>query len=218
MPVRIRLDPLIQEVIMLDNFKTIANIINTKQLTDDNFFFVQIIKRRKENPEMTSNNITCDVFYVKDVVDLEKKRDRIIKRCVDENARAYINLNVRSKRKVALQTMKIMAECIANDNYNVANAYTSAVGNTHNDPNKTWVIDIDFNPEMPAEFNEGFIVGLTDCISDLIVETGKTSNIHRIPTKNGVHLITQPFNTQKFREIHADIDIHKDNPTILFVP
>jgi len=203
---------------MLDNFKIIADIINTKQLTEDNFFFVQIIKRRKENPEMGSNNITCDVLYVKDADDLVKKQARIIKRCVDENARAYINLNVRSKRKVALQTMKIMAECIANDNYNVANAYTSAVGNTHNDPNKTWVVDIDFKPEMPAQYNEGFIVGLTHLISELIVETGKTPNIYKVPTKNGVHLITQPFNTQKFREIHTDIDIHKDNPTILFVP
>lgn len=202
----------------IDNFNQIVDIINGKVITDDNFFFVQILKRRKENPEMTSNNITCDVFYVKDAVDLVKKQDRIIKRCVDENARAYINLNVRSKRKVALQTMKIMAECIANDNYNVANAYTSAVGNTHNDPNKTWVIDIDYDKNMPDEYNMGFVAGLTDLISELIVETGKTPNIHQIPTKNGVHLITQPFNTQKFGEIHKNIDIHKDNPTILFVP
>jgi hypothetical protein len=203
---------------MIDNFDKISEIINTKHLTEDNFFFVQIIKRRKENPEMTSNNITCDVFYIKDVDDLAKKNQRIIQRCTDENARAYINLNVRSKRKVALQTMKIMAECIANDNYNVANAYASAVGNTHSDPNKTWVIDIDYDRELPTEVNEAFVTRLTKLISGLIVETGKTPNIHQIPTKNGVHLITQPFNTQKFGEIHKNIDIHKDNPTILYIP
>jgi hypothetical protein len=203
---------------MIDNFEQIVGIINEKVLTDDNFFFVQIIKRRKENPEMTSNNITCDVFYVKDADDLVKKQERIIKRCVDENARAYINLNVRSKRKVALQTMKIIAECISNDNYNVANVYASAVGNTHSDPNKTWVIDIDYDRELPTEVNEAFVTRLTKLISGLIVETGKTPNIHQIPTKNGVHLITQPFNTQKFGEIHKNIDIHKDNPTILYIP
>jgi hypothetical protein len=202
----------------IDNFNQIVDIINGKAITDDNFFFVQILKRRKENPEMTSNNITCDVLYVKDAKDLLTKQTRIMKRCFDENARAYINLNVRSKRKVALQTMKIMAECIANDNYNVANAYTSAVGNTHSDPNKTWVIDIDYDKDMPDEFNQGYVEGLSQLISNLIVETGKTPKIHKIPTKNGIHLITQPFNTQKFGEIHGNIDIHKDNPTILFVP
>lgn len=217
MPVRIRLDPL-NEVIMIDNFNQIIDIINKKDVTDDNFFFLQILKRKKENPDMTSNNITVDIFYIKTADDLIKKRDRIIKRCADENARAYFSLNMRSKRKVALHTMKLIAECIFNNNYDVANIYTSACGASHQDPNKTWVIDVDYDKNMPDEYNVGFIMGLTDLISELIVETGKTPNIHQIPTKNGVHLITQPFNVKKFSEIHPTIDIHKNNPTILYIP
>lgn len=203
---------------MIDNFNQIGEILRNKVVTDDNFFFVQILKRRKENPEMSSNNITVDIFYIKNVDDLIKKQDRIIKRCVDENARAYISLNMKNKRKVALVAMKLMAECIANDNYNVANVYTSAAGGSHQDPHKTWVIDIDFDKNMPDAFNEGFIAGLTMLISELILETGNVPNIHRIPTKNGVHLITQPFNVKKFNDIHKDIDIHKNNPTILYIP
>lgn len=203
---------------MIDNFNQIVDIIRNKTVTGDNFFFLQVLKRKKENPEMTSNNITVDVLYIKDVDDLIKKRDRIIKRCMDENARAYINLNMRSKRKVALQAMKIIAECISNDNYEIANCYASAAGGSHQDPNKTWVVDVDYNPAMPSAYNEGFVMGLTTLISDLIVETGKVPQIHQIPTKNGIHLITQPFNLQKFRDIHPLIDVHKNNPTLLFVP
>lgn len=201
---------------MIDNFDQIAAILDTKVLTDDNFFFVQVIKRRKENPAMTSNNVTVDVLYVKDSADLKKKSERIIKRCIDENARAYITLNMQSKRKVALQTMKIIAECIANDNYNVANAYASAVGLGHQDPNKTWVVDIDFFAAMSDDQNAAYVQLVHDEIETLIKLTGKVPNIHRIPTKNGVHLITQPFNLQVFSAARS-IDVHKNNPTVLFI-
>ena len=42
--------------------------------------------------------------------------------------------------------------------------------------------------------------------------------IAQIPTKNGVHLITKPFNKSEFSKIHKNIDIHKTNPTLLFCP
>jgi hypothetical protein len=34
--------------------------------------------------------------------------------------------------------------------------------------------------------------------------------------KNGVHLITTPFNLQQFKEEYQDIDVHKNNPTLLY--
>lgn len=39
-----------------------------------------------------------------------------------------------------------------------------------------------------------------------------------IPTMNGCHLITKPFNLQKFKEKFPEIDVHKNNPTILYIP
>ena len=40
-----------------------------------------------------------------------------------------------------------------------------------------------------------------------------------IPTKNGVHLIVErSFNLQKFKEAFPNIDVHKNNPTVLYVP
>ena len=37
-----------------------------------------------------------------------------------------------------------------------------------------------------------------------------------IPTKNGWHLITKPFNLQQFKEKYPDIDVQKNNPTLLY--
>lgn len=42
--------------------------------------------------------------------------------------------------------------------------------------------------------------------------------IDEIPTVNGYHLITKPFNLQKFKEIFPYIDVHKNNPTLLYFP
>jgi len=38
-----------------------------------------------------------------------------------------------------------------------------------------------------------------------------------IETKNGYHLITKPFNSQTFGEKYPEIEIHRNNPTILYV-
>jgi len=37
-----------------------------------------------------------------------------------------------------------------------------------------------------------------------------------VPTKSGVHIITRPFNLKKFKEKYPNVDVHKDNPTILY--
>ena len=39
-----------------------------------------------------------------------------------------------------------------------------------------------------------------------------------IPTKNGYHIITKPFNLKQFKDKYSDIDVHKNNPTILYIP
>ena len=39
-----------------------------------------------------------------------------------------------------------------------------------------------------------------------------------IPTKNGSHILMKPFNLAKFKEKYPDVNVHKNNPTILYVP
>ena len=39
----------------------------------------------------------------------------------------------------------------------------------------------------------------------------------RVPTKNGLHMLVRTFDKSKFNILFPNIDIHKDNPTILYV-
>ena len=40
----------------------------------------------------------------------------------------------------------------------------------------------------------------------------------RIPSKNGYHLITKPFDLQVFSKEFPTVEVHKNNPTNLYIP
>lgn len=70
-----------------------------------------------------------------------------------------------------------------------------------------WVVDID----------EKIIwSGIMDFIDTLEPYSKDTKYISNIPTKSGWHLITTPFNIAEFKKVYPDIDVHKNNPTLLY--
>ena len=132
----------------------------------------------------------------------------IISLCNLHNARACINLNVRSFEKIAFHTMKKISDIIMNRDFkSVRSAYDSVCGEFGSGKNKKWVIDVDNNDEnLDREIQEN----INKCPPDGM------KIVANIPTKNGHHLITLPFDLREFK--FTDIDIHKNNPTILYVP
>ncbi len=197
----------------VDNFDLIERIVSGKNLTEDNFFLVQVFRRHKDegNEDMNANNILVENFFIGSHFELMEKKDRIVKVCELNNARAYIRLNKRSYRKVALRTMAKIAEQIAENNYQIKNAYLSVIGSFAEE--KSFLIDID-NDEVTFDLTE-----MENYISDLLMET-KTVRpmMHKIPTKNGFHWVTSGFNRKKFEERYPTVKIHPDNPTVLYIP
>jgi hypothetical protein len=177
----------------------------------DHFYFLQIIVRNKENPKIGSNNYVLKNYFIYNMEYLEKQLPQIIKICDDNNARAYLRLNRRSARTVALQTLKEISRLICEEVYPcVKDAYLSCAGKYHNEPDKTWLVDIDTNDDI-------VISELAKIIIYLQAETHcKIKMPIFIPTKSGVHLITSPFRLDKFTEMLPNIDVHKDNPTLLY--
>lgn len=94
----------------------------------------------------------------------------------------------------------------------------SVIGKNHSagKDDKTWIVDID-DTEIGSE--------LVDKVKEII---GKCEPfdvekvVATIPTKSGVHLIVKPLNVMKFNEMVkgigsvSEIDIKKDNPTVLY--
>ena len=200
----------------IDNFSVIRKILRFP--TEDSFYFLQVLKRRKDNPDLEKDMIHLADFYIYSLEDYDRLADRVINLCESENARAYLRLNVRDSKKTAMMTLKKIVDYISTENYKaVKKAYASCSGEHHSDPDKTWIVDID-NVSIDSFNHSEKQIRIRQLITDLQIEAGKEPMMQFIPTRSGVHIITRPFNLQKFKSEFPDIDIHKDNPTILFCP
>ena len=200
----------------IDNFSVIRKILRFP--TEESFYFLQVLKRRKDNPDLEKDMIHLADFYIYSLEDYDRLMDRVINLCQSENARAYLRLNVRDSKKTAMMTLKKIVDYISSENYKaVKKAYASCSGEYHSDPDKTWIVDID-NVSIDSFNHSEEQIRIRQLITDLQIEAGKEPMMQFIPTRSGVHIITRPFNLQKFKSEFPDIDVHKDNMTILYCP
>lgn len=191
---------------MTNNFNKTREFIEkyALPLEKGEFYFLQIFKRRKDNPEMKSSERLIDNFYLYNIDDFNRLEERIIDICNINNARACLRLNRRSDRKISTKTLKLLSEGIDTENYNTArNAYVSACGKYNSERKTKWLIDID-NPEELDEISN-YVSTLTQ-IYDIF------------PSKNGYHIITAGFNPNELKKIYPKIDLHKDNMIVLYCP
>lgn len=195
---------------MVDNFDKVIPFLKFDDSED--FYYLQILQRKKENPQLGSNSRVIKNYYITSVEQLEKYRDEIIELCKHFNARASLRLNRRNFRNVAFKAMVNMANSMNNQEYSfIKKSYDRACGNGHAEPKdgKTWILDLD------GEFTYEQLFAIEDLINNSLPE-GKNT-ICYLPSKSGLHLITKPFDLREFRKVYPEIDIHKDNPTNLYI-
>lgn len=176
----------------------------------NDFYFVEIIKRRKENPDMEKREDIIDMFEIHSLKSFDKHIDEMKEIARNNNARIYLKLNRRNKKKVALELLRELSYRIANDDYNVRNLYHSILGKYSSDKNKKWILDVD-NSSLD-------LVSICTRLQELYIESKRyDSEMFVIPTLNGNHIICSPFDVSKFKWLaENNIEIHKDNGTILF--
>ncbi len=214
---------------MIDNFEQISKLL--KWENEHEFYFIQVLQRNKENPELGSNNRLIKAYYIYSLESLNKYKAEMIKLAEVFNARIMIHLNRRRADSVALEMLKDLAHCIRSKQYYLGKIYETACGRHHSDKDKTWIIDYDF-PKLEDNSAIQQIKPLQELINikqtiyyleplvftDLNKGDIEDKVIAEIPTKNGIHIITKPFNSQEFSKKYPTIEIHKNNPTILFIP
>lgn len=199
---------------MIDNFEQIRSML---KFEDDYFYFIQIIQRKKENPELCSSNRVIRSYNISNLEKFDKDKDEIITLCETFNARAYIHLNRRKWSKIALECLRHNVELVANEQYyGIKSSFETIIGRNNCEPreSKTWIIDIDMNDLEVVNKIERIINGIAP------IDRVTTKLKYVIPTKNGFHMITEPFDRTefaKYMQLQGDVpDIHTDNPTILY--
>lgn len=197
------------------------------------FYAVQLIQRIKDNPRKifgnpnfrNNSNRTIQQFQIYSLEDWDLKIPTIIDLAKYYQARVYIDLNLKDSKDVFARLLKNMGERFATNNYfHLHRMFNEAVGQTptmRGTPHR-WVVDIDTKDVDIINKVKEFILNLRggsknrfETINGKKVFLGEI--IAEVPTKNGVHLITTSFETNKFRMEFPGIDVHTANPTIAWM-
>ena len=180
----------------------------------DKYYVVELMRRGKDNPDMPAANYHFKNYYIYSWHDLEKYEEEIRNICNLLRLRAYCSVNYKLMSQVALDALAESARRIAAHDYKkFYNIFESASGKFVDKGNNMWIVDVD-------DVDEHFPVGvLTAYINNM--ESGYEQNvIYTMPTKSGLHLITHPFNLQKFNEgwnkALATVDVKKNHLTLLY--
>lgn len=97
--IRLTEDKLQTHPYTVDNFDLVSNLMNFK--SDDDFYFLEIIKRKKDNPNDAFRYRQFITYYwIKSTAHLQSLKQEIIDICLKNNARAYIYMNPRSAQVV----------------------------------------------------------------------------------------------------------------------
>lgn len=195
---------------MIDNIKLIEPLLNFD--TKGDFYMLYIFKRKKDQPEGEKENSqsvrTIKTYCIDSLEYLYTRYEEIQHLCEYFKARAYIHVQKQNHKDVGLNMMCELATRLKDGAINQKNLFDSVVGQLKT-YEKRWIIDIDFKNEDYLEIVEEAI-NSCEPVGEKIIEY--------IPTKNGFHIITKPFNTYQFRDKGYNDDIQKKNPTLLFLP
>lgn len=197
---------------MLDNIELIKPLLTFEN--KDDFYYLQILQRKKDNPEIGANSRVIKNYYVTSVEYLEMRYDEIKKLCDVFKARASIRLNKRNFRNIAFKTLENIANTMQNENEykHIRKSYDRACGLINSQKNdKRWILDFDnVSPDFVSKSSFIYFINKLQPESDKYITT--------IPSPSGFHMITKPFNVEIFKKYFPHIDIHKDNPTNLYCP
>ena len=176
------------------------------------FFFVQVIQRNKECNVNSKGNTIKDYHFFDKETFLSKKKE-IITLCKAFNARAYFWVNTRSCKEIQYGIIKEAMEALELGTHKLFKCVSKAIGKKRCNKYKSkWIMD--FDTKDWSLINK-YLEIVYKCRPD-----GVKVNTF-IKTVNGIHVISDPFDLEQFKQNVAiakldNIDIHRDNPTLLY--
>ena len=179
----------------IDNFNIVAPWFDNLSDQGD-FFFVQVMQRNKEKNNVSSSGYVIKDYHFFDKETFLSKEEEITTLCKTFNARAYFWVNPRNYKQVQYEIIREVLEAIGKKRCNKSK----------------WIMD--FDTKDWSLINK-YLEIVYKCRPD-----GVKVNTF-IKTVNGIHVISDPFDLEQFKQNVAiakldNIDIHRDNPTLLY--
>jgi hypothetical protein len=180
---------------ILDNIDKVKSLL---EFREGIFYYVQVIQRKKENPELSKSDIKRYQTFITSLEDLNVHLPRIKIVCELYNARAYISLIPRSLEKLAKQCALEYVKRISLGEYkrvwDIPNRLALSDEVRAKIPGKKpmWVFDVD-EPEN------------TDKIVEIVNKAG-ISLVDILQTPNGSHILVEAFNPKKLESYRKGED------------
>lgn len=158
-----------------------------------------------------NKNRMIKMYTIRSLDDLNKFEPEIKAICPAINGRCYVHPTKRSFNEVADECLRITTDVYLSKTNNVGlkAAYSTACGKSYISKDKKFIIDLDGEDVNKAEEIIQFIEYHCEPFNCVKYQ-------YSVPTAHGLHLITSAFNRQKFGEKYPNIDVHTNNPTLLY--
>lgn len=208
----------------LDNFENVREIMKFTH-PGDTIYFVELIRRKKDNPDMNHSREFIGQYYFKNQQEFDAAESKIKDICAKRGARAYIYLNARSKATIDKWTKinaarfkknRGMARTFGN------NPMALAAGRSFDDPSRPLCfIDVDSD-----NFND------IKAVMKIIQDAGIKPLFAYRSMNNGLHIILPNKDDAKkldfssingdlrglsqFYKNNAKVSVEIDKPTLLY--
>lgn len=193
-----------------DNFDRVIKFMEFSN--PDDFYFLQIIQRKKDGNETGRGNNGARLikaYYIRSTQHLLEKKNKIIELCKNNNARAYITVNKRSFFKISCGCQQVLAKLIMEGNtYQAPGVWNHVCGELPALSGK------DLYRLVDVDEQEDSITKIIEVIKKCRGNENPENRIKEVfPTQQGYHIITSKFDTEQFKQELAISNI--DAPAIM---
>lgn len=191
----------------IDNFDILMKHMD---FVDPNDRYIVHVMRRPKDCKALANQLGASeaqrlirTYYIDNIDYLKSKIPAIKELCKSCNARAYLIVSPKNNFECLLNLGKKILDVIQNKDFSVKPEHLlrQAYCENHKTRKKRWIIDLD-NDEMHG-WTKDEVISL---VKEVILSDSKSGSdeaeklcreIYEVPTRNGVHIVTPPFNLQK---------------------
>ena len=175
----------------------------------DRYFVIELIRRGKDNPDLQKSNYHFKNYYVYSWADFERYEPEIKTICDMFNLRAYGSVTPKLMSQVALDTLAESARRVSLHDYKkFYNIFESCSGKFVDKASQIWVVDVDAENVSKLDTVIGHLYDCEPLGSDKIK--------FRMPTRNGIHILTKPFNLQRFSQLDDYAEVKKNHLTLIY--
>lgn len=204
---------------MIDNFELIKDLFYFNE-ANDMFFHLQIVQRAKdhkgENKKVKESAIKT--YFIRSMEHLDRVKEEVIFLCEHYGARAYINVAGKDFRNLQDLLLAKLAEYNLNGTVRDPRRILNSVAGELKSRNPKWVVDIDdvSIKDKVLEWLDNYFKVREHSVAN---DRYSIYLYAEVPTKSGIHLISQPFNLKEFHDTFPDVDVHKNSMgTVLYIP